>query len=62
MNKIIKLFLATCLITLNSYSQDTGLGKIFLKDASVGLNSGAFMFISDGSDIGVSAGFNYSKQ
>ena len=62
MNKIIKLFLATCLITLNSYSQDTGLGKFFLKDASIGLNSGAFMFTSDGSDIGVSAGFNYSKQ
>lgn len=57
-----KIFLGTIFIVSSSFAQDGGLKSLLTDNASFGLSTGVFTYVSADSDFELAYGFNYSKQ
>ena len=57
-----KFFLLTIFIVSSSFAQDGGLKSLLTDNASFGLSTGVFTYVSADSNFELAYGFNYSKQ
>ena len=57
-----KIFLLTIFIVSSSFAQDGGLKSLLTDNASFGLSTGVFTYVSADSNFELAYGFNYSKQ
>ena len=57
-----KIFLGTIFIVSSSFAQDGGLKSLLTDNASFGLSTGVFTYVSADSNFELAYGFNYSKQ
>ena len=57
-----KIFLLTIFIVSSSFAQDGGLKSFLTDNASFGLSTGVFTYVSADSNFELAYGFNYSKQ
>ena len=57
-----KIFLVTIFIVSSSFAQDGGFKSLLTDNASFGLSTGVFTYVSADSNFELAYGFNYSKQ
>ena len=62
MHNFKKNFLLTIFIVSSSFAQDGGLKSLLTDNASFGLSTGVFTYVSADSNFELAYGFNYSKQ
>lgn len=62
MIKLKKLALASLFLASSAFAQDGGLKSLITEDASIGLNTGLFTYVSAGSNMELGFGANYTKQ
>lgn len=62
MIKLKKVALASLFVASSAFAQDGGLKGLITNDASIGLNTGLFTYVSAGSNMELGFGLNYTKQ
>jgi hypothetical protein len=57
-----KLALASLFVATSAFAQDGGVKGLLFNDASIGLNTGLFSSLAEGSEMEFGYGLNYTKQ
>ncbi len=62
MIKLKKVALASLFVVYSAFAQDGGLKGLITNDASIGLNTGLYTYVSSNSNMELGFGANYTKQ